>query len=143
MKRTGIDQCNCMALRRAARRISQAYDEALAASGLRATQFAILAMLRESGGLSVNALAGRMDLDRTTMGKNLRPLERDRLIAVRVSEQDRRSRSIALTPAGEAALAKAFPLWVEAQARFEAENGRRPSRALRETLAELRFEARP
>jgi DNA-binding MarR family transcriptional regulator len=138
MKITGIDGCNCMALRRASRRISQMYDEALGASGLRAAQFAILAMLHAADGLNVNELAERMDLDRTTMGKNLRPLERDGLVAVTVSSKDRRSRIVALTAAGQATLSTALPLWVGVQERFERENGRRRSRELRETLAELR-----
>ena len=139
MRLFGIEQCNCMALRRAARRISQKYDDALAPAGLRATQFAILAMLRDAQGWNVQDLADQLDLDRTTTGKNLRPLERDGLVALKVSEADRRSRTILLTDAGRKTLAAALPLWLEAQRRFEEQNGRRRSRELRQTLAELRM----
>ncbi len=131
-----------MALRRAARRISEMYDEALAPTGLRATQFAILATLSGAAGMSVNELAEELDLDRTTTGKNLRPLERDGLIAVGVSKADRRSRMIALTSVGRKRIAEAFPLWAEAQQRFESGNGRRKSRELRSELSKLRIDSK-
>ena len=131
-----------MALRRAARRISEMYDEALAPTGLRSTQFAILATLGGGGEMNVNELAERLDLDRTTTGKNLRPLERDGLIAVGVSKADRRSRVIGLTPAGRSRVVDAFPLWSDAQQRFESANGRRKSRDLRSGLAELRIDSK-
>ncbi len=127
-----------MALRRAARRISQRYDETLAPAGLRATQFAILAVLREGRGLSVNELAERLDLDRTTTGKNLRPLQRDGLVSVAASPDDRRSRAIGLTDEGMARLARAAPLWASAQEGFEAANGRTRARGLRDELRDLR-----
>jgi len=131
-----------MALRRAARRVSEMYDDALCATGLRATQFAILATLVASDGMSVNELADQLDLDRTTAGKNLRPLERDGLVAVTVSAKDRRSRVVALTPSGRKRVGEAFPLWAEAQQRFEAANGRRKSRNLRTELGELRIDSK-
>ena len=131
-----------MALRRAARRISEMYDEALSTTGLRATQFAILATLSASDGMSVNELADQLDLDRTTTGKNLRPLERDGLVAVAVSPTDRRSRVIALTASGWKRVGEAFPLWAQAQLHFEAANGRRKARNLREELGELRIDSK-
>ncbi len=140
MKMQTIDQCHCMALRRAARRISQSYDEALAPTGLRATQFAILAILHTAeASLSVNELAARLDLDRTTTGKNLGPLERDRIVAVAVSETDRRAHSIVLTAAGRKAFQAAYPLWLAVQQRFESANGKRRTRALRSELDLLRM----
>ena len=131
-----------MALRRAARRISEMYDEALSATGLRATQFAILATLHAGGGISVHELADRLDLDRTTTGKNLRPLERDGLVSVAVSALDRRSRVIALTPSGRKRVGDAFPLWTQAQQHFEESNGRRKSRELRSQLGKLRIDSK-
>lgn len=131
-----------MALRRAARRISEMYDEALSATGLRATQFAILSTLNAGDGISVHELADQLDLDRTTTGKNLRPLERNGLIAVGVSKVDRRSRVIALTPTGRRRVAEAFPLWSEAQQQFESANGRRKSRDLRSELGKLRIDSK-
>jgi DNA-binding MarR family transcriptional regulator len=137
--RPGFGLCHCAALRRASRRISQFYDEKLGPTGLRVSQYGILAVLYEARRLSINELARRMALDRTTMGKNLRPLQRDGLVRVSPSESDGRSREIALTAAGLAALKAAAPLWREAQQEFEESNGRQATAALRETLAELRI----
>lgn len=141
MKVEGIGNCHCMALRRAARRISQMYDEALAPAGLGAAQFAMMATLSADDGMNINDLAERLDLDRTTTGKNLRPLERDGLIAVRVSAEDRRSRVVALTAKGRSKLSTAFPLWSIAQQSFEAANGRRRTRAMRLELGNLAIES--
>jgi DNA-binding MarR family transcriptional regulator len=136
---TGIESCNCTTLRAAARRVSQFYDAKLAPSGLRVTQYAILALLRE-GDLTVNELAHRLDLDRTTTGKNMRPLERDRLVAVTASPEDRRRRTIALTPRGAAALRDAAPLWRAAQREFERLNGSTVADTLRSMLTSVRVE---
>jgi DNA-binding MarR family transcriptional regulator len=134
----GIEQCNCMVLRRASRRISHFYDSKLAPTGLRTTQFALLALLGEQGGVSVNNLAERLDLDRTTMGKNLRPLERLKYVKITPSPTDGRSRTITLTNAGGAALKAARRLWRRAQADFETANGSTAVGALRATLTNLK-----
>src|SRR5262249_58694993 len=99
-----FEQCNCMALRRASRRITNFYDSKLAPTGLRVTQYAILALLRQHGSVSVNSLARHLDLDRTTMGKNLRPLERMRYVKVTPSPTDGRKRMITLTASRCAAI---------------------------------------
>jgi len=134
----GNEQCNCMVLRRASRRISHFYDGKLAPTGLRTTQFAILALLGEQGGVSVNNLAERLDLDRTTMGKNLRPLERLKYVKITPSPTDGRSRTIMLTTAGGAVLKAARRLWRRAQADFEKANGSTVVGALRATLTNLK-----
>src|SRR5579883_1947138 len=72
--------CNCLALRQAARHVSQFYDQLLAPSGLRTTQFSILGKLRHLGPLTINALAKELVMDRTTLGRNILPLEREGLI---------------------------------------------------------------
>ncbi len=95
-----IADCNSWALRKAARRVTQAYDEVMASSGVRSTQFAVLALIAERPGLSINDLAGLMVMDRTTTGKNLRPLERDGLISIVAAPDDRRSRRVNLTKRG-------------------------------------------
>src|SRR5258707_2971121 len=89
---SGPQDCNCLAVRQAARHITQFYDQLLAPSGLRTTQFSILAKLRRKGPLTINALAAAMVMDRTTLGRNILPLERDGLIAVAPGNDDRRSR---------------------------------------------------
>ena len=142
MKIQSISECHCQALRRAARRISDMYDEMLAPTGLRATQFAILATLGASPSLNVNELADKLGLDRTTTGKNLRPLERDGLVAVTVSDADRRSRVIALTTTGRKTLSAAVPLWAQAQALYESRNGQRKTRTLRAELGDLRIDSK-
>ncbi len=140
MKGRGIGDCHCMALRRAARAITQWYDEALAPVGLGASQFAMLATLRAGEAMNIQDLAAQLDLDRTTTGKNLRPLERDGLIAIAASATDRRSREIALTAEGRKRLVAGFPLWAAAQEKFEVANGRKRTAKLRQELGELRID---
>jgi len=76
------EDCNCFAVRSAARHVTQLYDQLLAPVGLRVTQFSILAKLERKGPLTINVLADDMVMDRTTLGRNIRPLERDGLISV-------------------------------------------------------------
>jgi hypothetical protein len=64
--------CNCLALRQAARQVTQFYDRFLAPSGVRATQYSILAKLKRAGPMSINALAADMVMDRTTLGSRAR-----------------------------------------------------------------------
>ncbi len=139
--KSGLMTCNCMALRRAARSISNFYDSQLAPSGLRATQFAILVLVNMLGEASVNAVAERLALDRTTAGKNLRPLEAAGLISIAPSKKDGRQRAIRLTKAGKTALKAAMPLWRRAQARFESANGADKAATLRATLRALKFQS--
>lgn len=78
----GIDQCNCFAVRKASRQISRLYDSHLEPSGLRITQFLTLAALDEVGSTPVNALAERLDIERTAMGKMVGFLERDGFVTI-------------------------------------------------------------
>jgi DNA-binding MarR family transcriptional regulator len=142
MEKFGIRDCNCASLRRAARRLTSFYDSQLAPSGLRATQFAILALVNEMEEVSVNVIAERLGLDRTTAGKNLRPLEQAGFIEVVAARHDARQRAISVTRAGHAALKTAVPLWRQAQSRFEAANGADKAAMLRETLKELVLDPR-
>ena len=113
------DICNCLSLRQAARHVTQFYDQFLAPAGLRTTQFSILAKLRRLGPLSINALAKDLVMDRTTLGRNILPLQREGLIAVVKGSADRRSKELRLTDAGLARLRQARRGWAEAQGRFE------------------------
>ena len=128
------DACNCLALRQAARHVSQFYDQFLADVGLRTTQFSILTKLRRLGPLSINALAKELVMDRTTLGRNVLPLEREGLIAIVRTRTDRRSKELRLTDAGLARLRKAVERWTEAQARFETLFGGERSAELRHLL---------
>ena len=132
--------CNCGTLRKASRRISQLYDAALAPSGLKSTQFAILYEVQRAaavGSLTLCELAGAMVMDRSTLGHNLRPLQRDRLVVVRRAAGDRRKRHVELTPQGKLALRHARTLWRKAESRFEKALGKRPAAQLRAVLHRL------
>jgi DNA-binding MarR family transcriptional regulator len=115
----GPEDCNCLAVRQAARHITQFYDQLLAPSGVRTTQFSILAKLRRLGPMTINALAAEMVMDRTTLGRNILPLERDGLVAVEQGSRDRRSKELRLTKAGEARFRAGMKGWLEAQRQFE------------------------
>jgi DNA-binding MarR family transcriptional regulator len=107
--------CFCIGMRQAAQSITQLYDDVLAPSGLKVTQFSILRVVQRSGPMSISGLAQQVDLDRTTIGRNLQVLVRDAMVALSPGE-DRRERSVHLTARGEQALAIALPLWEKAQA---------------------------
>jgi DNA-binding MarR family transcriptional regulator len=111
--------CNCLAVRQAARHVTQFYDQCLAPTGLRTTQFSILARLKRLGPMTINALARDLVMDRTTLGRNILPLEREKLIEIRAGRTDRRIKEIHLTEGGAARLAAGIERWAEAQARFE------------------------
>jgi len=125
--------CNCLALRQAARHVTQIYDSYLASEGLRTTQYSILSKLNRLGPLSINELAKSMVMDRTTLGRAIRPLERDRLLMIGEGE-DGRTRSLRLTAKGEARLKAAAPKWREAQKEFETTFGARNAAQLRDVL---------
>jgi DNA-binding MarR family transcriptional regulator len=129
--------CNCLALRQAARHVSQFYDQFLFASGLRTTQYSILARLHRKGPMSINVLAAELVMDRTTLGRNILPLERDGLIAIVPGRIDRRSKELKLTKAGTARLRAASEAWRQAQARFEAAFGSKRAKDLRALLHEV------
>jgi DNA-binding MarR family transcriptional regulator len=127
-------RCNCTALRKASRRISQLYDAVLAPSGLKTTQRAILAQIRRSQPTKVGNLAEALIMDAGALAHTLKPLERDRLVSIEVDPEDRRNRVAKLTPAGHARLAQSDKLWENAQRGFETGFGRLKSESLREAM---------
>ena len=129
--------CNCLALRQAARHVTQFYDQYLASTGLRSTQFSILAKLHGLGAMTINGLARELVMDRTTLGRTMLPLERDGFIAIRDSLHDRRSKELVVTRAGTDRLQRAAKLWVEAQKEFEERFGARRAADLRGLLGEV------
>jgi len=132
-----IDQCNCFAMRKAARQISRFYDAHLERSGIRITQFLTLTALNQLGSAAVNALAERLDIERTAMGKMVEFLQRDGLVTIKASPTDGRSRLIELTEKGSRLQKKAAPLWEEAQRQFKHLNGAKRVTTLRQGLAEM------
>lgn len=141
MARIGLDNCNCFAVRKAARRLTQSYDAKLAPSGIRSTQFMILMALNQKEALSVNELAEIMVMNRTTMGKNLQPLKRDGLLQIQISKTDRRGRDITLTRKGVALLEQAYPLWRSAHDAFQENHGKKFAESLRAMLGEISLPA--
>jgi DNA-binding MarR family transcriptional regulator len=130
-------KCNCLALRQAARHITQFYDQHLASAGMRTTQFSILAKLQGLGPMTINALARELVMDRSTLGRTMLPLERDGLISISDGTRDRRSKDLALTKAGTERLHRAAKLWGNAQKAFEAKFGTRRAAELRTLLREV------
>ncbi len=113
-----VSTCACFNLRKAARVITQHFDEILKPSGLLVTQFTILVAVAMAKSATINDLAEILVMDRTTLTRNLKPLEREGWLKSEPG-QDQRTRVISLTSSGEAVLAKAFPLWKQAQSTVE------------------------
>lgn len=126
--------CNCLAARQASRYLTAVYDKALSPVDLRITQFSILHKLVRSGAITMGELAGAIAMDRTTLTSNLKPLERDGLIDIVPSKEDRRAKQAVITKAGLARYKKALPLWSEVQSTFEGAYGKSPAARLRDAL---------
>ena len=112
----------CATARMAARSLTRVYDQALQPAGIRTSQFSILARLFEEGPLPLTHLAGRLAMDRTTLARDLRPLERRGLVSVSVGA-DRRVRNAALTAAGRRLVDDVRPRWKRVQREVRAELG--------------------
>lgn len=122
-------RCTCFLLRKLTRRVTQAYDQALAPAGLTITQYSLLAHLARGEGTSVSALAARMGMERTTLVRNLKPL-----VAAGWARYGERGAgkpaALELTAAGRARLRSAAPLWERAQDTLEAQLGAKSVAAL-------------
>ncbi|MEM7489099.1 MAG: MarR family winged helix-turn-helix transcriptional regulator [Pseudomonadota bacterium] len=115
------DDLTCLAtsLRRAAFRATEIYNHHMAPSGLTVTMFRQLTVIRERPEASITELAAALDLDRSTLGRNLRVLQREGLVTL-AGGRDDRSASVALTAEASAAYERALPLWQAAQAEVAA-----------------------
>ena len=131
-----LDTCMCHKARMAARVVTRAYDDALRPTGLRATQISVLAAVGARGALSIKSLADTMLMDRSTLTRNLRPLEVKGYVGL-APEGRYRSRVLTLTPAGRAALLQAFPLWETAQRKLRGRVGRHRWPAVQGAMAIL------
>jgi DNA-binding MarR family transcriptional regulator len=132
--------CTCGSLRKASRRISQLYDTALAPVGIKSTQYSILSEVDRGsleGPVTMCELATAMVMDRSTLGHNLKPLERDDLVILRLSVDDRRKRYVELTKKGRLMLRKSRRLWQHAEGRFESIFGKEPAAELRAVLLSI------
>jgi DNA-binding MarR family transcriptional regulator len=113
------ETCVLFNLRKASRAITQLYEEIMKPSGLLPTQFTVLVAIRYRGPIVISGLAEVLAMDRTTLTRNLKPLEREGLVAVVSGRHDRRSREVSLSDKGLKQLEQALPLWQEAQNRIE------------------------
>jgi DNA-binding MarR family transcriptional regulator len=130
------DACTCFRLRHAARIVTRAYDDALRPVDLRSGQFSILAALSQVEDPSISDLADGLGMDRTTLSRNLRPLEREGLIEVS-PETAARARTVQLTRAGARRFEQALPLWQNVQRKAEIALGTTEWARLRQDLARL------
>jgi len=131
---TGL-ACTCSLVRGAARRLTQYYDEALKETGLKVTQYGLLSTIDRMDRPSVTDLADRLDLDRTTLTRNLAPL-RDAGWVRLADGADRRTRSVELTAAGRDLLALARPHWRRAEVALRQRAGGDVTDALQAVLTQ-------
>lgn len=135
-RKTPLDTpCSCAALRQTARQVTQSYDQALRPSGLRLTQFSVLANLARRDGQSITELAVRLAMDRTTLTRNLQPMVRRGWISIAAGD-DRRSRAVLITESGRIAHTAALPHWQAAEKAFRAAMGRSEATELRRLLGQ-------
>jgi DNA-binding MarR family transcriptional regulator len=134
---TPLDLCNCFAVRQAARHVTKLYERHLAGAELTSAQFSILEILGEAKQMTMAQLASLLVMDRTTLLRAIKPLQRDDFVNSRAGDDDPRQLVFFLTPAGERKLKQARPLWAKAQEEFEAEVGVREAAQLRRSLLAL------
>jgi DNA-binding MarR family transcriptional regulator len=128
--------CTCGRLRRATRALTQLYDDAMASADLRVTQFSLLHALARSGPMRISELAAAQLLDRTALSRNLDPLVDRGLVRI-APGRDARTREVAITRAGQAALRAAMPCWERAQREVAKRLGTAKLEALIATLADV------
>jgi DNA-binding MarR family transcriptional regulator len=131
-----VTACACGRLRRATRALTQLYDDLMAPSGLRVTQFSLLGALARGGTARMAELADALLLDRTALSRTLDPLVLRGLVSI-VSGRDARTREVSLTRAGEKALRAAQPHWKRAQIQVANKLGEDRLETLIATLGEI------
>ena len=114
--------CACFNFRRTSRAVTQFYDEILQPCGLRSTQLVILLAAAAVETASLARLARELVLDRSTLTRNLKPLEKQGLIEI-APGRDKRTRLVVVTAVGHRAIMGAVPYWQEAQDRFVSQLG--------------------
>ncbi len=116
MARKMATECPAMRARQASRALGRIFDEALRPLGLQLTQLPLLCAAAMAGeaGASIGTLARGIVIDPTTLTRNIRPLEKAGLLRVARSPQDRRTRMVFLTRAGERMIERTFPAWQRA-----------------------------
>lgn len=126
-------KCCCFNLRKLSRAVTQYFDRALESTDIRATQFTLLVELASAKAKTLTEIANGLVMDRTTLTRNLKPLEKQGLISV-VQQSDKRSKGYALTEKGINLLERCYPLWESAQNQIVSDTGEDRYKAL---LAEV------
>jgi len=121
---SGTSGCAAYQFRRTSRAVARLYDAALAPSGIRSTQFALLTAIAKLQPVAISRVAGILVIDLTTMTRSLKLLQIQGLVEI-APRGVRRQRLLTLTSKAEKALAAAVPLWRAMQARFLAELGKK------------------
>jgi DNA-binding MarR family transcriptional regulator len=132
-------ECTCMRVRQASRTLSRIYDDNLRRVGLQISQLTVLVAVARfgEGGAGPGRMAQALGMDRTTLTRNLLPLEKAGLLRVARDPADGRARIVLLTKPGERAIEKAFPLWETSQKRLHDLVGPRKAHDLHDRLAQL------
>ncbi|WP_248322910.1 MULTISPECIES: MarR family winged helix-turn-helix transcriptional regulator [unclassified Caballeronia] len=129
--------CNCFAIRQAARYVSQLYERHMGEVGLTSAQFTLLASIARKPGVQMVELADAMVMDRTTLVRALKPLQRDGMVQADQQSPNSRAVGLTLTAAGKALLAQGVEKWRTAQAEFEQKYGEKRAKSLRQMLFQI------
>jgi DNA-binding MarR family transcriptional regulator len=127
------ESCACLNVRKAARAVTQLFDEVLQPTGLRSTQFTLLVVVARLREAPVTQLSRELVMDRTTLARNLKPCVRQGLLTIEAGT-DRRRHLVRLTERGRQALARALPSWEQAQHQVVTRLGQVQWHALRASL---------
>jgi DNA-binding MarR family transcriptional regulator len=130
-------ECLCLASRKAARAITREFDRRLRPTGVRPTQFTVLAILSIRGALTIGALAKIIGVERTTLTRNLVLIEENGWVSIEPGE-DARSRIAQITPKGRAAAIAALPAWRATQKALLGTMGEGAATALRKVARSIR-----
>jgi DNA-binding MarR family transcriptional regulator len=132
-------ECPTIRARQASRVLTRVYDDVLRPLGLQMSQFSVLVQIAAFGeaGATITALAAELVMDRTTLTRNLRPLERAGMLRVAQAPGDARARVVLLTHRGEKIIDTAYPYWEAAFRRVRVVLGARQLQALRTELTAL------
>jgi DNA-binding MarR family transcriptional regulator len=134
---TLLNLCNCFATRQAARHVTRLYERYLADAEVTSAQFAILVLLNEQRGMTMIELAADLVMDRTTLLRALKPLQRDGLVNSKRSESEPRQLTLILSAAGQRKVKEATRLWQKAQTEFESQAGSARAARMRSDLLAL------
>jgi DNA-binding MarR family transcriptional regulator len=135
--RSRLTLCNCFAVRQASRHVTKIYDRHLSPARITITQFTLLALLDERSEMTMNDLVKAVMMDRTSLVRMVKPLQRDELVTSRPNTKDVRQLVFSLTSAGRERVTEAIPLWETAQREVENAIGSDRVRRLRRDFQDL------